>query len=272
MGAALAGSCVGERLWVGEGRSSATRARADAAGLEEVADLAQLVERSDVIVSVCPPGAAQSVAKAVAGAGFEGTYVDVNATSPATSTAIATEFERYVDGSIVGPPPSERGDARLYLVGDEAKAMARLWTDGLFDVVTLEGAVGAASALKVAYAAWSKGTAALLLAVRAYARAEGIEGPLLAEWGRSVPGLGEQSELSAWGNAPKAWRFADELDEIARAFGTRGLPSGFGEAAAEVYRDLTSFRDATDVAPDDVFDALIAGDPKGSSTPDGCLP
>src|SRR6266849_5754919 len=47
------------------------------------------------------------------------------------------------------------------------------------DARAIDGGVGAASAVKMAYAAWTKGTAALILTVRALARAEGVEDILL---------------------------------------------------------------------------------------------
>ncbi len=86
------------------------------------------------------------------------------------------------------------------------------------------------------YAAWTKGTAALLLAIREVARAEGVEETLLAEWEESIPALTERSERAAAAADSKGWRWVGEMEEIARTFATAGLPGGFHEAAAEVYR------------------------------------
>ena len=91
-------------------------------------------------------------------------------------------------------------------------------------------------ALKMTYAAWSKGSAALLLAIRDTARAYRVEDDLRREWGESVPelpGLLESAERSA---AAKAWRWAGEMDEIADTFAAAGQPDGFHRAAAVVYR------------------------------------
>jgi hypothetical protein len=87
----------------------------------------------------------------------------------------------------------------------------------------------------MAYAAWTKGTGALLLAVRALARAEGVERTLLAEWAMSQPALGKQSERSAAAAAAKGWRWVAEMEEIAASMAAAGLPGGFHEAAAEVF-------------------------------------
>ena len=111
---------------------------------------------------------------------------------------------------------------------------------GLFAGTTVEPVVvsadpTAASAVKMAYAAWSKGTAALLLAIRALARAEGVEDALLVEWARSLPELLDRSEAAARSAAAKGWRWVGEMDEIADTFASAGLPEGFHRAAAELY-------------------------------------
>ena len=202
MGAAV-GQCLAaagyEVLWVPEGRSQATAARAGAAGLTAAGDLAELVRRADVIISVCPPHASVGIARQVAG--FGGVYVDANAVAPATAREIAAIVEAggasYADGGIIGTPPVVPGFIRLYLSGRRADEIRALFDGTAVDARVVErasgdasdGEVGAASAVKMAYASWTKGSAALLLAARALARAEGVEDALLAEWGISQPGL-----------------------------------------------------------------------------------
>ena len=88
----------------------------------------------------------------------------------------------------------------------------------------------------MAYASWTKGTAALLLAARALARAEGVEETLLAEWGISQPGLEARSAGAAGSAAAKGWRWIAEMEEIAATMAAADLPEGFHQAAAEIYR------------------------------------
>ena len=259
MGASLAAACRGTRLWCSDGRSEATRARAAAVGMEEVDSLKALVERADVLISVCPPAAAATVAQAVAEAGFDGTYVDVNAISPASARAIGERFARFVDGGVIGPPVGAAGSTRLYLSGEMAADVADLWGETPLQTRVIEGGAGAASAVKICFAAWTKGTAALLLAIRALAEAEGVEPALLAEWQTSMPGLAEQAEHAASTSAPKAWRFAGELHEIADSFAAHELPDGFGRAAAEVYDRLAGFKDTTTPTLPAVIKALNDG-------------
>jgi hypothetical protein len=104
------------------------------------------------------------------------------------------------------------------------------------DTPIVSDEIGAASAVKMAYAAWSKGTAALLLAIRALARAEGVEDVLLAEWRDSVPQLPKQSLRAARSAGAKGWRWVGEMEEIAATFASAELPDGFHLAAADVFR------------------------------------
>ena len=118
---------------------------------------------------------------------------------------------------------------------------------GLFEGASLEARVlpgepGAASALKMAYAAWTKGSGALLLAIRELARAEGVEAELFAEWELSLPGLLERSQRAERSAETKGWRWVGEMEEIASTFRAKGLPGGFHEAAAEVYRENQATR------------------------------
>jgi 3-hydroxyisobutyrate dehydrogenase-like beta-hydroxyacid dehydrogenase len=253
MGAALAGALAAAQSdvtigWASEGRSSDSRSRAETAGLLDLGKVGDLASWAEVVISVCPPGAAEAVADTVAGAGFAGLYVDANAIAPATARRIGNRLESagavFVDGGIVGPPPETPGTTRLYLAGERADDIAALFAGGPPETVVVPGGVGAASAVKAAYAAWTKGSGALLLAARALARAEGVEDTLVAEWDRSQPGLAVHSEEAASGAGPKAWRLVAEMEEQAEAFAGAGLPDGFSRAAADVFARMEGFRDA----------------------------
>lgn len=272
MGATIGAAATGNGhtvCWVTDGRSDATRARAEEAGLEPVATLTDAVRGVDAVVSVCPPDAALPVATDVAGSGFSGTYLDANAVAPSTVRAVEAALSpsgiTVVDGGIVGPPTHRTGTTRLFLSGDGAGTVAELFDGSALEPIVLDGPVGAASATKVAYAAWTKGSSALLLAVAAYAEAEGVSDPLRAEWARSQPDLAERLLLVAAGVAPKAWRFAGELTDSGRAFADVGLPDGFGRAAADVFERLASFRDVPGPDVETVVRALVDDLDRGRS-------
>ena len=215
--------------------------------------LSELASSSDFIISVCPPDAATALAKSVAATGFAGVYVDANAVSTGTARELAAIVEnsgaRFVDGGIIGPPAHRQGTTRLYLSGDEAATVASAFQGSILEAIAIDTRPGAASALKMCYAAWTKGSAALLTAIRALALAEGVEGALLEEWSISQQGLDARSTAAARNNAFKAWRFAGEMREIAATFEASGLPGEFHTGAADIYERLAGFKDC-DPAPE----------------------
>ncbi len=263
MGATIGAAVTGARvLWVSTGRSQESRQRAEAGGLVEKTALADAVGESEAVLSVCPPHAAEEVAHTVAGLGFAGLYVDANAVSRATARRVGEVVgaggARFVDGAIIGPPVTRPGRTRLYLSGAGAEEVARLFAGGMLDARVIEGEPGAASALKMTYAAWTKGSDALILAIRALAVREGVEEALLREWAESRPDLAGKSERAAAVAAPKGWRYVGEMEEIAASFAAAGLPAGFHQAAADLYRRLAPFKDRADPGPGvtEVLEAL----------------
>lgn len=241
MGAVVGGCLVSvghEVLWDPDGRSRATTGRALAAELTGV-KFDRLIANSSVILSICPPHAALDVAHQVAAAGYTGCYVDANAVSVATAQQVAAVVTAagasYVDGGIIGQPPESAGHTRFYLSGPRASEVRVLFNRSPLDARIADGPLYAASTVKMAYAAWTKGSSALLLAARALARAGGVERTLLAEWQLSQPNLAAQSERSATAAAAKGWRWIGEMEEIAASMNAAGLPDGFHEAAAEVF-------------------------------------
>ena len=264
MGASVGAALVGRGrrvLWASEGRSTATRERAQAAGLEDAGALQRLTETCGTLVSICPPDAALALAERVAGTGYAGVYVDGNAVSPARARAIGETVQAggaraFVDGGIIGPPAWKPGVTRLYLSGGEAASVAAHFEGSPLGAIAIGPEPGAASALKMAYAAYTKGTSALLAGVLALAEREGVAAALRDEWMISQPQLAASGEARALGSAAKAWRFAGEMEEIADTFAGADLPDGFHRAAAEIYRRLSEFKDVPE--PPALEDALAA--------------
>ena len=250
MGASVGAAAhqAGARVaWASTGRSDESRRRAALAGLEDLISLEELAATSDVILSVCPPDAAVALAESVAATGFAGIYVDANAVSTGTAHRVADIIEgcgaRFVDGGIIGPPAHGPGTTRLYLSGAEAPAVADVFQGSTLQAIAIDTRPGAASALKMCYAAWTKGSAALLTAIRALAVVEGVEDALLEEWNISQHGIEARSTAGARNNAFKAWRFAGEMQEIAATFEAAGLPGGFHQGAADIYTRLAAYKD-----------------------------
>lgn len=261
MGSSL-GSCLKANnhdvLWVAADRSAATKERAKQDGFTECASLAEGLTMVHVVVSICPPEFAIEVADAVVELGFTGTFVDANATSPMTAKHIAQRIgENYVDGSVIGPPARRPNATRLYLSGRNAGEVHDLFSGTFANPTNLGDQPSAASALKMCYAAYTKGTSALLINIRALAEANQISDALKAEWSISQPELHARSERTGPSVSRKAWRFAAEMREIASTFEANGLPNGFHEGAAQVYERLSAFKDQPPTATEDLVNYLL---------------
>ncbi len=249
-----------EVFWVSEGRSAATRQRASDAGFEDAGTLAKLCDLCAVIISVCPPEFAEEIGEQVARLSFRGTYVDANAISPQRVERIAQMMEaggaRFVDGGIIGPPATTRGRTWLYLAGEHAPAIAPYFSAGPIEVEVLSGGVGRASALKMCFAAYSKGFIALACSVLAAAEQLDVLTDLERQWARSGPALpAMESEISR--AAPKAWRFIAEMHEIAATFHDAGLPGEFHQAAGEIFGRLRDFKGQAEPCLQDVLGTLL---------------
>ncbi|MCY3976962.1 MAG: DUF1932 domain-containing protein [Chloroflexi bacterium] len=247
--------------WSAAGRSEATRQRAEEQNLIALDTLNELSGNCDAIVCVCPPHATQSVAEAVIDAGFRGLYCDGNAIAPQKAQAIgarlATAGIDFVDGSIIGPPAWKAGATRFYLSGASAEQIAELFDSTVTAAIVIGDEIGKASALKMAFAALTKGSTALLSAIYGTADQLGVRDALEREWAMRDSDSVAQRRNQVRNVTEKAWRFAGEMQEIAATFESAGMPPGFFVAAHDVYERMAQFKDA-DSAPEleDVLAAL----------------
>jgi 3-hydroxyisobutyrate dehydrogenase-like beta-hydroxyacid dehydrogenase len=250
------GAGVGRRLRAGglrvvttlEGRGQRTRERAIAAGFEDVGSLAAVVRESDVLLSILPPGRALELAEAV-GRDAGPLYVDCNAVSPVTARAIGlTVGDRFVDAGIIGGPAAPR----VYASGAHAGELTAL----PLDVRSLAGDIGQASALKMCYAALTKGLSALLTESMVTAETHGVAEALREELADSQPQFLAGAERLP-GVVPKAYRWIAEMEEIAATFEQVGLTPRMLMGAADVYRTVEEARTESAV-PLDRTSALVS--------------
>jgi 3-hydroxyisobutyrate dehydrogenase-like beta-hydroxyacid dehydrogenase len=251
-----------EVVWVSEGRSRSTRQRAEDQTLVEVRNLDGFCRKSDVIISVCPPHAAEDVAEAVLQHGFSGIYIDANAVSPQRVKRIAERMDEagvpFVDASIIGGPAWTPGRTWLYLSGEEVGEIESLFKAGPLEWEVIGDRVGQASALKMCFAAYTKGTNALLCAIMAAAEELGVRGNLEKQWSRGGSEFAERTKERVRRVTAKAWRFEGEMHEIAETFEEVGIPGGFHHGAAEIYRRIALFKNESEVpALEDVLQALL---------------
>ena len=181
--------------WASEGRGAATRDRAAKFGLRDAHTVASLCAESAILVSVCPPHAAEAVAQQVGACGFSGLYLDANAIAPQRAIQISQILAgaTFVDGGIIGGPAWEPGRTWLYLSGPRAGEVAACFTAGPLETRVLDATIGTASALKICFAAYSKGTTALLGAILAGAERLGVRAALEQQWAYDDPDFARQA-------------------------------------------------------------------------------
>lgn len=248
--------------WASAGRSAETRERAESAGFQDCETLARMAEICPTIISVCPPDAAEALANEVMAHSFSGLYLDANAIAPERTlrinAAVTGGGATFVDGSIIGGPAWKPNSTWLYLSGDSAEQMADYFLAGPLETSIVAGGVGKASALKMCFAAYTKGSTALLCAIMAAAEALDVLPDLEQQWSRNGSDFAAQTTHRVRQVTAKAWRFAGEMDEISATLAGAGVPGEFHSAAADVYRRLADFKGAAETPTlDEVLQAML---------------
>ncbi len=267
MGISIAASAMNKGhqvYWMSGGRSDKTRVRAEKQGLIEIKSMVEFCQTCDFIFSICPPHAAEEIAKSVINAEFKGYYLDANAISPQRAIKIGQMLEekgiQFVDGGIIGGPAWKPKETWLYLSGQQANKMALCFSNGALETKIIGEQIGKASALKMCYAAYSKGTTALLAAILATSESLDVREELYQQWELDDQGFFEQVNRRVTRVTAKAWRFEGEMKEIAETFQEAGLPDEFHQAAAEVYRRMSIFKDSAEIPSlQNVLKVLLGG-------------
>ena len=249
------GHAVGRTLRAGghrvlaalDGRSTRTQALAQQAGVEDAGSLHVLVEQADLVLSIMPPAAAQGFAETIATemqrAGSRPVFVDCNAIAPSTARNIAGIIEgagaTFIDGGIIGAPPGRSAPTRIYVSGPAAHRLGAIERPDMLIRVVGEQ-IGAASGLKMFYAALTKGTMTLDTLVLLGARQMGLSAALEQEFSESQPAALARMEGSVPWLAADAARWVGEMEEIAKTFDELGLPGEMHQGAASVFRLLAA--------------------------------
>lgn len=254
MGISIAASALNNRhqvYWLAQGRSDKTRARAEKYHLIAIDSPAEFCQACELIFSICPPHASEAVARSVMESGFKGLYLDANAISPQRACKIAKLLEangiKFIDGGIIGGPAWRPKETWLYLSGQHADIVAACFSNGPLETKIIGKEIGKASALKMCYAAYSKGTTALLVAILATAESLGVREELYQQWDMGEKGFSGQVSRRVTSVTAKAWRFEGEMREIAETFQEAGLPAEFHAAAADIYLQMSSFKEAVEI-------------------------
>ncbi|MCY4417396.1 MAG: DUF1932 domain-containing protein [Chloroflexi bacterium] len=249
------GHAVGQRLREHEldvvtcldGRSDRTRELASKAGIRDVPTMRELVEQSDLImsmtVSAAVPGLCRQVADAISVTGADVLFAECNAIAP----QLAEELEpvitgaggRFVDVSIIGGPPRPGYSPHFYASGGNAAEFDRLNDYGL-TVLKLDGPVGQASGIKMCYAAMTKGSWALYTELLMAAELMGLTEPLLAEFQSGQQAVLQRMERTIPTVPPRSRRWVSEMEEIRDTFAHLGMTPKLFEGVAEMYEFIGS--------------------------------
>ncbi|MEO5924295.1 MAG: DUF1932 domain-containing protein [Bryobacteraceae bacterium] len=252
MGVSIASSAIDggcEVYWASEGRRAFTRDRAEAAGLRDAGTLPQLCEVCPIVISVVPPEFAFDVARAVASSGFQGILADVNALTPQNKVEMAKLVPNFADGGIIGLPSRSPGETTLFLSGPAAAEVAACFAGAAIAARDMGPEIGRATALKVLFAAYNKGSIALFASLYSAAENYGVLPELKEQFihrGLSI----EKIEAQIVRAAPKAWRWVSEMHEISAALEAAGMPGDFHAGAAKVYERLVGLKDRETALPE----------------------
>ncbi len=246
-----------------ENRSERTRLLARRARIEDVPTYRELVRQADLLLSIVVPSEAYQTAKAVVESiskkGTSLLYADCNAISPETVSRIERLISeagaRFVDVSIIGPPPVKKGTTRFYVSGPDTDALRGLVQYGL-DIVPLGNQAGEASAFKMCYAALTKGATALATELLIAARVFNFFPALREEFRSTEPVIYDYLERKILAMPKKSKRFVGEMEEIAKTFEKVGLTPKILLGAAELYQ----FVAGTSLAHSASEDPAVASD------------
>jgi 3-hydroxyisobutyrate dehydrogenase-like beta-hydroxyacid dehydrogenase len=225
------------------GRSVRTRELSEKAGIIDVPNMNDLVEQSDVVMSVtvseAVPGLCHEIADAVKATGTDLLFAECNAIAPSLSAEMQKVLNeggaRYVDASIIGPPPRNGSSPRLYVSGDNAIEMVQLRDFGL-DVRNLGDQLGRASGIKMCYAAMTKGTAALHTELLIAAEKMGLSEELMVEFTNGHQSVVDRMESWIPSMPAKSRRWVSEMEEIEATFRDLGLTPNIFKGVADMYR------------------------------------
>lgn len=224
------------------GRSNRTKKLSETAGIEDVASIENIVNYSDIILSILPPEKAYEQAvqvnKVILKSQKPITYVDCNAISPETvkkiNQEISSEFCNFIDAGIIGLNPIvEKGQTRFYVSGPNTDPIMMLNNKGII-IKDLGKEIGKASSMKMVYASATKGTFALHAAVLTTAHKLGLSNDYFTELEYSKPDILLAMERMVPRIPLDAARWEGEMHEIAKTFSDAGVTSKFHEGSAEI--------------------------------------
>ena len=229
-----------EVISVYEGRSDVSKKRALNYGIKDAGSVEKLCINSDLIISIIPPDKAIETADLYTSYKNKNDqiYCDLNAISTMTAKKLKLILDEkkidYVDGAIIGGPPTENYSPRIYLSGKFSEKLKFLNGKGM-ELVILKGSDFKASATKMVYASITKGSKALVAGALITAKKNNVYDELMDELKYSDEYFRLVAKNQIPGIKHKAYRWIGEMNEISLTFKESGLTGGFHSEAEKVY-------------------------------------
>ncbi len=227
------------------GRSERTKELAESSGIEDVGTLGDVVREADLVLSILVPDQSEALAADVAAeiskAGKPVAFADCNAVSPETGKRMAAVIDsaggRFIDAGIIGSPPRGGTPPRFYASGPHEAVLGELDGRGI-TVPLMGGEVGRASAIKMCFAAVSKGTLAMYAAALTAAQSLGTYEDFIAEMeSSSAETLEAMRRVSTVSD--RAFRWIGEMQEIADTFEAAGVTPKLHEGSRDIFQMIT---------------------------------
>ena len=229
------------------GRSKLSCIRAKRSNMLDLSDLKELVSVSDFILSIMPPEQALNFAKEITKV-FEvadklPTFVDCNAISPDITLAMAKLVNNtganFLNVGIIGPPPGRGVKTRFYASGVDVDALQFI-NQNEIRLVPLGEDIAKASAVKMCYAALTKGTMTLHASVLIVAELLGVSDEVQHEFRENQKFYWKAMNKQVSMLGCDAARWAGEMDQISATFSSVGITKNFHQGAADIFRLIDS--------------------------------
>lgn len=250
-------------------RSERSRYLAKVANVEEVSTYKELVSEAEIILSMVVPSqslqAVQVIVNEISETNVKVIFADCNSIAPQTALTMSEMVIKagggFIDVSIIGNAPKKDGMTRFYASGPDVSAFEKFNQFGL-EVIPLGERVGQAKALKMCYAALTKGLTALCTELLTAAEIFGITPNLHKEFQLTRSTLYKYMQEKVPKMPIKSRRWVGEMEEIAKTFEHLGMTEKILLGAADIYRFVgkTHFADRApeDTGPHPTLNQMIS--------------
>lgn len=234
-------------LTIVENRTDLTKDRASRSNMKVVSGMKQLLDNSDFVFSIMPPDQAYEFAASFVAALKLSrdlpVFVDCNAISPETTLSmnelISGVGGKMIKVGIIGPPPGMNTPTKFYASGENA-ILIDFIAGGDIQFLNLGSNLIYASAIKICYAALTKGVMALQSSALIAAELLGVGEELQDELKDSQNFHWRLIEKRVSRLACDAGRWAGEMDQISETYKMLGLTPNLHKGVGDIFRLLES--------------------------------